>query len=82
MVGKPYKAQGWKDQKENQLQWLNSDSIISWFKNIGDKHTQTFILFDVVSMHPSFSEKFLVEALQWASGITKVTNEERKIILK
>ena len=69
-------------RKTNYNQWLNSDSVISWFKNIGDKHTQTFILFDVVSMYPSISEKLLVEALQWASGITKVTNEEKNIILK
>ena len=66
----------------NYNQWLNSDSVISWFKNIKNKHTHTFILFDVVNMYGSISEKLLTEALQWASSLTKITKEEKSIILR
>ena len=66
----------------NFNQWKNSDSVISWFKKIPDNNANTFILFDVVNMYGSISDKLLLEALQWASKITKITKEEIDIIRK
>ena len=31
-------------------QWINSDSVISWFSELPDKNRLRFISFDVVSM--------------------------------
>ena len=33
-------------------QWINSDSVISWFSELPDKNRLRFISFDVVSMYP------------------------------
>ena len=69
-------------RKTNFNQWKNSDSVISWFRKIPDNNANTFILFDVVNMYGSISDKLLLEALQWASKITKITKEEIDIIRK
>ena len=69
-------------RKTNFNQWQNSDSVISWFNKIPDKNANTFILFDVVNMYGSISDKLLLEPLEWASKFTKLTKQEIDIILK
>ena len=56
--------------------------MISWFNKIQNKSAQTFILFDVANMYGSISEKLLLDAMNWAKNITKITSKEIEIILK
>ena len=67
--------------KTKYKQWINSDSVISWFSEIPDKHRQKFLSFDVVSMYPSISEKLLKNALQWASQFTKISKQDFETIM-
>jgi hypothetical protein len=43
----------------NLNQWKNTDSVITWFKNMPNKSTRSFITFDVVDFYPSVSEELL-----------------------
>ena len=45
----------------NLNQWKNTDSVITWFKNMPNKSTRSFITFDVVDFYPSISEELLNE---------------------
>lgn len=63
------------------LQWKNTADVLKWYKNIDNKADQTFITFDVVDFYPSITAKLLSSALDFAALYTKITNEERNIIL-
>ena len=62
-------------------QWKNTDSVLSWFSNLENKQKLVFINFDIDSFYPNISETLLVGALNWASTITTITEEDRTIIL-
>ena len=62
-------------------QWINSDSVISWFSDLPDKQRLKFLSFDVVSMYPSISETLLKNALQWARQLTKISKQEMETIM-
>ena len=62
-------------------EWINSDSVISWFSDLPDKQRLKFLSFDVVSMYPSISENLLKNALQWASQLTKISDQDMETIM-
>ena len=62
-------------------QWINSDSVISWFSGLPNKERLKFISFDVVSMYPSISEDLLKNALQWAGTLTNISNQDMETIM-
>ena len=66
----------------NLNQWKNTDSVITWFKNMPNKSTRSFITFDVVDFYPSISEELLNEALTFASQYDTITDNEKKIIMQ
>ena len=68
-------------RKTNYKQWINSDSVISWFSELPNKTRLKFLSFDVVSMYPSITEKLLQNALQWASQYTKISEQEFETIM-
>ena len=61
-------------------QWKNSDSVISWFKDIENKNLYHFISFDIVNFYPSITEGLLDKAIDFASNFTNITNKEIRII--
>ena len=61
-------------------QWTNTASAIEWFKNITDKHSHSFIIFDIVEFYPSITANLLDEALNFAAQYIKITDEERNIL--
>ena len=63
-------------------QWKNSFAVIDWFKDLKDKKNLSFIEFDIVEFYPSISEGVLRSALNWASTITEVSEDEIEIILQ
>ena len=42
----------------NVNQWRNTQNVIEWFGNIGQKSRHSFISFDIVDFYPSISENF------------------------
>ena len=67
--------------KTGLVQWKNSYSVIDWFKNIPEKSKCKFLVLDVVEYYPSITEKLLKDALDWASNIVEITEQEKKIII-
>ena len=63
-------------------QWKNSDSVISWFSGLKDKKRLSFIQFDLCDFYASISEDLLINALNFCTQYTKITEEDRKIILQ
>ena len=57
-------------------QWKNCHSVIEWFKNLKDKHTLSFLMFDIVDFYPSISEKLLNGALDHASQFAKIQHRQ------
>ena len=68
--------------KTGLVQWKNSYSVIDWFKDIPEKDKCKFLVLDVVEYYPSITEKLLKEALDWASNIVEITDQEKEIIIK
>ena len=59
-------------------QWKNSDSVITWFKNIGNKQKTSFIQFDICDYYSSISPGLLEKAIKFAETFTPVSDEEKK----
>ena len=54
--------------------------VITWFEDIPNKKSNTFIAFDICDFYPSINEELLDKALDFASHYIKITNDERVII--
>ena len=52
--------------KTSLRQWRRTQETRDWFINLKQKHTMTFVKFDVEAMYPSISEELLAKALEWA----------------
>ena len=46
--------------------WKNSHSVTDWFKNICDKSTASFFVFNIENFYPSISLKLLDNAINFA----------------
>lgn len=64
----------------NVNQWKNTNAVINWFNNIPDKASHSFIVFDIVEFYPSITPELLDKALNYASQLTTVTQDDRRII--
>ena len=61
-------------------QWRRTKETRDWFIGLRQKHTLTFLKFDVEAMYPSISEELLSNALEWARTLVEVTEEEVEVI--
>ena len=62
--------------------WKNTHSVIDWFKNLNNKNTLAFIMFDICEFYPSITEEILKKALTYAKKHTNITKQEIDIILQ
>ena len=62
------------------MQWMNTVSVLQWFKKIENKKKYTFIQFDIESFYPSINEKLLNNALNWAATYKHITDDEKEMI--
>ena len=69
-------------KSSNLNQWKNSFEVIDWFKELENKDTLTFLLFDIVEYYPNITEELLKKALNYAKNHVDITQEEIKIILQ
>ena len=61
--------------------WKSTSNVIEWFNTIPEKCRHAFITFDVCEFYPSISEELLIKALDYASRFTKITQQDRHIII-
>ena len=69
-------------KSSNLNQWKNPFAVIDWFKELENKDTLTFLLFDIVEYYPNITEELLKKALNYAKNHVDITKEEIKIILQ
>lgn len=62
-------------------QWKNTSSVISWFKEIPDKSSHSFMMFDIKDFYPSISETLLNEALNFAKSHVRIYKKDIDTIL-
>ena len=62
-------------------QWRNTYDVLQWFNKIENKSRKHFIQHDIVDFYPSINEKLLKEALEYASTVTDISNEEKNVTL-
>ena len=67
-------------EKTNLMQWMNTVSVLQWFKKIENKKKYTFIQFDIESFYPSISEKLLTNAINWASSYKHISDDQKEMI--
>ena len=66
----------------NLNQWKNTEEVITWYKNIQNKHKQSFICFDVCEFYPSITEELLNKALDFAKTHSTITEQDKQIIIQ
>ena len=66
----------------NVNQWKNTNSVISWFKQLRDKNRLSFVNFDVESFYPSITENLSQEAINNANDIVDISNTELSIVMQ
>ena len=69
-------------QKSGLNQWKNTDSVLNWFKKLGNKQKMSFIVFDVVNFYPTIKCDLLRKALIWARQYIDISDEEIEIIMQ
>lgn len=60
--------------KLNQCREIST--VISWLKNIGNIKTLRFIIFDIVGIHLSISEKLLHSSIIFVKKPTEISDRE------
>ena len=62
-------------------QWRNTKDAITWFNQIENKRTHSFITFDICDFYPSITPNLLQIALEFAANYTTITSDQRHIIM-
>ena len=57
-------------EKLNVNQWISTQAVITWFKNIKSKRSSSFIKFDIVDIYLSIPKDLLLKAINFAKSIT------------
>ena len=61
-------------------QWKDTITAIDQFKNIPNKKSCYFMVFDIESFYSSISEKLFKEAIQYAKNIVEIRDHDMFII--
>jgi hypothetical protein len=55
--------------------------VLEWYKNTSHKQQLYFVAFDIVVFYPSIDANLMTLALDYASNYTRISDEDRQIIL-
>ena len=69
-------------EKTKFNQWKNTDSVITWFKNLQNTKKLTFIQFDICEFYPSISKKLLNDAIEYANKFVKISREDKDLFFQ
>lgn len=61
--------------------WRSTDDTLHWFKSIRKTRNISFITFDIVSFYPSISSNLLNSALDFASRLIEINEDQRNTIM-
>ena len=61
-------------EKTNVNQLRNTDAVVTWFKNIENKHISSFIKLDIIDFYPSISKDLLMNSINFAKCIGQMHN--------
>ena len=62
--------------------WGNTTGVTEWFSSMkGALKNPKFLIFDIESFYPSISQQLLEDALNYVGSFTRVTNDEREIVM-
>ena len=61
-------------------EWKNTSSVITWFRNIKDKHLYKFLIFDIKDFYPSIKESLFHEALQFAKMHVNIIQRDIEVM--
>ena len=61
-------------------EWKNTSSVITWSRNIKDKHLYKFLIFDIKDFYPSIEESLFHEALQFAKMHVNITQRDIEVM--
>ena len=59
----------------NVNQWRNTQTLITWFKNIRSKSSSSFIKFDIVDFYQSISKDVILKAINFAKSISPIQDK-------
>ena len=62
-------------------EWKNTTSVITWFRNIKDKHLYKFLIFDIKEFYPSIKESLFHKAWQFPKMHVNITQREIEVML-
>ena len=63
-------------------QWKNSYDVIKWFKNIRNKSSASFFVFNIEGFYPSISLKLLENAINFSKSIFNISEQDMLIIMQ
>ena len=63
-------------------QWKNTPAMLQWFTSIPDKASYSFIQWDIVDFYGSISEQLFTDAVNWASNIVQITQDQRELFFQ
>ena len=58
----------------------NTSSVITWFRNIKDKHLYKSLIFNIKDFYPSIKESLFHEALQFAKMHVNITQRDIEVM--
>ena len=67
-----------KEKSGLQL-WKNTDSVITWFKNLPNKKQLKFIQFDICDFYATISEELIGKSIEFAENYTTISDDDKKI---
>ena len=60
---------------------VNTQAVITWFKNIKTESSSSFIKFDIVDFYPFISKDLLINAINFAKSVTPIQDKFIETIL-
>ena len=67
-------------RKTKLIQWKNSEAVLNWFNDIGNKQHKCFVAFDIVDYYPSIMQEQVESALNFAEQYAEISASDIEII--
>ena len=67
-----------KEKSGLQL-WKNTESVITWFKNLPNKKQLKFIQFDICDFYATISEQLIAKSIEFAENYTTISDDDKKL---
>ena len=61
-------------------QWISTQQVLNWFKNLQNKDKLSFFWMDVVSFYPNITLRLLKRAIGWARQYITITDDDEKLL--